>query len=149
MPRSTLARTLLLVACSAGAASANEPDDAALDRRFKEVVTSFLKDQCLSCHGVKKQEAKLDLSGATSAAAVVKNYRIWELVLDRLEAGEMPPAKAPRHPTAADRRAVVAWIKAVRDREDAGKGTSLILDALRVNWGTIELSQELPILYGF
>ena len=42
MPRSTLARTLLLVACSAGAASANEPDDAALDRRFKEVVTSFL-----------------------------------------------------------------------------------------------------------
>ena len=118
MFRLTLA-PILLLAFFASSATAAEPDDPRLDRSFDEAVAPFLKDQCLACHGAKKQEAKLDLSGETSTAAVIKNHRVWELILDRLEADEMPPAKAPRHLTAAERRDVVAWIKAVRDREAA------------------------------
>jgi hypothetical protein len=39
-----------------------------------------------------------DLSGWTSPSAIVKNPRLWDRALERLEAEEMPPEKAPRHP---------------------------------------------------
>ncbi len=76
-----------------------------------------MQNHCLSCHGAKKQESKLDLSRETSVAVVVQNHRIWERVRERLEAEEMPPEEAPRQPHAHDRRAVIAWISAVLRRE--------------------------------
>lgn len=75
------------------ASSAVAADGPSLDRRFDEVVGPFLKDHCLACHGPKKQEGKLDLSGYSSAGAVAKGLPTWDLVLERLEAGEMPPEK--------------------------------------------------------
>jgi hypothetical protein len=93
--------------------TAEEP----LERRFKEVVQPFLKDYCLSCHGMTKQQAKLDLSGYTSPAAIVKNHRLWDRVVERLEAEEMPPPKAPRKPTAHERRAVLEWLRELREQE--------------------------------
>ncbi len=99
------------------ASSAVAADGPSLDRRFDEVVGPFLKDHCLACHGPKKQEGKLDLSGYSSAGAVAKGLPTWDLVLERLEAGEMPPEKAPRQPTEAGRRAVIDWIGALRDHE--------------------------------
>ncbi len=94
-----------------------QADDATLEERFDTFIAPFLKNHCLSCHGAKKQESKLDLSRETSAATVVQNHRVWERVRERLDAGEMPPEDAPRQPNAHDRRAVVDWISAVLERE--------------------------------
>ncbi len=44
-------------------------------------------------------------------AAVVKNAKQWELVLERLQAQEMPPADAALQPGAGERAAVIAWIR--------------------------------------
>ena len=107
----------LLVGSVAVTATAAEPEVKGLDQRFETVVRPFLKDHCLACHGVKKQEGKLDLSGYLSSASVVKNHRVWGVVLERLEAEEMPPEEAPRQPTPHDRQAVVDWVRRVRDRE--------------------------------
>ena len=71
----------------------------------------------------EKPKGKLDLSGYISLDSVVKNYRVWNHVSDRLEADEMPPEDAPRRPTAHERRAVLNWIVAVREdqaRANAG-----------------------------
>ena len=73
-----------------------EPAPEQLERRFREEIQPLLKTYCLSCHGAEKQEAKLNLSGYQSLAAVAKDQRVWELVRQRLEAGEMPPEDAPR-----------------------------------------------------
>ena len=88
-----------------------------LERRFAGDVLPFVKSHCLSCHGTDKQEGKLDLSGDSSVAAVVKNHRVWDLVLERLEASEMPPKKAPQQPTPHERKLVSEWIKEFRDHE--------------------------------
>lgn len=88
-----------------------------LERQFKEVVQPFLKDYCLSCHGTNKQQAKLDLSEYTSPAAIIKHHRLWDRVAERLEAEEMPPAKAPRHPRPHERRAVLEWLRELREQE--------------------------------
>jgi mono/diheme cytochrome c family protein len=86
-------------------------------RSFDEVVRPFLRDHCLACHGEKKREGKLDLSRYTSAREVAKDRRVWDVVARRLEAEEMPPEEAPRQPSADQRKAVVAWIRADRERE--------------------------------
>jgi hypothetical protein len=96
-------------------ANAAEPNDKALEHRFTDVVQPFLKRYCVECHGKKQQKAKLDLSGYASPTAVAKDHRVWDAVAERLENDEMPPEKAPRHPTAHERRAVIEWIAALRD----------------------------------
>src|SRR5262249_26691524 len=93
------------------------PTGQPLQDRFTEVVQPFLKTYCLACHGPKKHEAKLDLSGYTSVAAILKGQRVWDHVLERLEAEEMPPERATRQPTPQERRAVVDWLRELRAQE--------------------------------
>lgn len=95
----------------------HKPAERTLERRFADDVLPFVRSHCLSCHGTETQEGKLDLSGESSVAAVVKNHRVWDLVLERLEAEEMPPKKAPQQPTQHARKLVSEWIKDVRDHE--------------------------------
>jgi hypothetical protein len=102
-------------AAPAGGASAEKA--AALQHRFATQVRPFLQRYCLSCHGAKKPKASLDLTADTTAAAVAKNVRQWEHVLQRLDADEMPPEDAARRPTPDERAAVVAWLRDLRDHE--------------------------------
>src|SRR6516164_10098622 len=69
-----------------------------LERRFAEELHPFVERYCLSCHGPTKPKGGLDLSCDTTVRAIVKNMEVWGQVLERLEAEEMPPVKAPRHP---------------------------------------------------
>ena len=107
----------LILGAIAGPAVARGADDPPLEQRFDSVVRPFLKDNCLGCHGPDKPKGKLDLSVYTSVPAIVKDHRVWAVVLDRLEAEEMPPEEAKRQPTPHERRSVIEWIGALRDRE--------------------------------
>lgn len=91
-------------------------ESTALNQAFRQDVLPLLKTYCLGCHGEKVQEAKLDLSGFTSAESVAKGHQTWEIVLERLAAGEMPPEDAEQ-PSADARRKLIAWIKATRTFE--------------------------------
>ncbi|MEO5958845.1 MAG: DUF1587 domain-containing protein, partial [Opitutaceae bacterium] len=99
------------------AANAPAPADAALERGFNRTVHPFLQTYCTTCHGKEKQEADLDLSPYTTMGSVVTGFAYWELVLERLEAGEMPPEKSKKHPTAKQSREIVEWIQALRKNE--------------------------------
>jgi hypothetical protein len=90
-----------------------------LEKRFATNVQPFVERYCFSCHGAKKQKAMLDLSRDTTVAAVAKNIRYWELVLERLHAQKMPPEDASRQPKPEERAAVVTWLRELRDREAA------------------------------
>ncbi len=93
------------------------PSADPLEARFAATVRPFLERYCVSCHGPKKPKASLDLSRDSTAAAVAGNARRWEQVLERLQAREMPPEGARRQPGAAERAAVIAWLREVHDRE--------------------------------
>lgn len=103
----------------AGAAAAAKADPAAaqLEERFAKTVHPFLQTYCVTCHGKDKTEADFDLTTYSSLSAVLKDGFRWGLVMDRVEAEEMPPTKAKVHPTDAARGDVVAWFHAVRDHE--------------------------------
>ncbi|MDP3073857.1 MAG: DUF1592 domain-containing protein [Opitutaceae bacterium] len=130
-------RALLLLACLAplaAGAAVSTVGERALERTFDAAVRPLVERHCLPCHGRDKPEAELDLSGFTTLAGVVAGLPHWELVLDRLEAGDMPPSKAKQFPTEAERRDIAEWIKAVR-REQAQRhaGDPGVVLARRLN----------------
>ena len=88
-----------------------------LEPDFEKLVRPFLKSHCLDCHGTEVQEAKLDLSTYTSGKDIAQSHQSWEIILKRLEAGEMPPPEAVPQPSAQHRQDVIHWIKAIREAE--------------------------------
>lgn len=84
--------------------------------RFNQQIRPFLRKHCIDCHGTTDPEAKLDLSHFRSMANVTAGHGIWKTVLDRLQAGEMPPPDADQ-PLPASRKAVIDWIIAMRSAE--------------------------------
>jgi Protein of unknown function (DUF1592)/Protein of unknown function (DUF1588)/Protein of unknown function (DUF1587)/Protein of unknown function (DUF1585)/Protein of unknown function (DUF1595)/Planctomycete cytochrome C len=88
-----------------------------LERRFGDTVRPFVDSYCVGCHGKDKPKGDLDLTVYTTADAVTKDLGQWEVVLEQLKSGTMPPAKAKRHPNDEMRRGVVDWIQAIRKHE--------------------------------
>ncbi len=94
-----------------------------LESRFTAEVHPSLERYCFGCHGCDKPEADLDLRRDTTLAAIARNARQWNLVRQRLQAEEMPPEDAPRHPQPDERAAVLAWLRDFHDyqaQENAG-----------------------------
>ncbi|HLW65593.1 MAG TPA: DUF1592 domain-containing protein [Gemmataceae bacterium] len=81
-----------------------------LDQRFATQIHPFLERYCFTCHGSKKPKGDFDLTRYSSVSAIKANAKQWELVLERLEAQEMPPADAEKKPTAEERAAIASWI---------------------------------------
>lgn len=91
-----------------------EPNSRQLERTFEQRVKPFLETYCRSCHGSAKPKGELDLTPLRSADSVAEDHKRWELVLDRLRAGDMPPEEAEKQPSQDHRREVMAWIEAAR-----------------------------------
>lgn len=117
MPVRILMLLPILLAVASATAAETRGVDRDLERRFPGVVRPFLDAYCLDCHGPHKPKGDLDLSPYTTTESVAKDLQRWEQVLERLEAGEMPPRKAGQHPTAAESRDMIRWIQAFRSRE--------------------------------
>ncbi|HEY7153756.1 MAG TPA: DUF1592 domain-containing protein [Gemmataceae bacterium] len=108
-------RPLMGVAAEDARESPALPADS-LEQRFASQIQPFLQRYCLACHGSKKPKAQFDLSRYATAKTIAPNIRPWEQVLERLQAKEMPPEEASRHPKPEERAAVLAWIRDLRER---------------------------------
>jgi hypothetical protein len=99
--------------------SKNHPSASAdpLEQRFSEQVRPFVERYCLRCHSGARPKGGLDLLHDTTSNKAALHSQKWELIQERLQAGEMPPESARDLPPAAERAAVVAWIKEMVDRE--------------------------------
>ncbi|MEN8772676.1 MAG: DUF1592 domain-containing protein [Akkermansiaceae bacterium] len=62
---------------------------------FVDANEVFFKDHCFKCHGPKKQKGNLRLDTLPS------NSDDWQIILEVLENGDMPPKKEPRPDTVA------------------------------------------------
>lgn len=96
---------------------AEEVAQQALQSIFDEHVEPLFQTHCLACHDAETQEAKLDLSGYHDLSGVIAAYPIWETVMERVSAGEMPPEDAETQLSDQERDSIVEWIQAVRTFE--------------------------------
>lgn len=98
----------LLVAASLFGAT-----EAELARQFETTVKPFVAKHCAGCHSGAKPAAELDLKKYSDLKAVVRDHAHWATVAERLKAGDMPPKPLPA-PPAANAKAVVEWVEAMR-----------------------------------
>jgi hypothetical protein len=104
--------------CVHGQEVSGEPAErAALIQRFEQHTQPFLKTYCLPCHNPERAEGKLDLSEATSVDQIVEHDAIWQIVLQRVQSGEMPPDDAEHPPSEAARGQFVEWLNQFRRHE--------------------------------
>lgn len=108
----------LVIALSATACPAEEATVSQLNREFIQSVRPFLSDWCLECHNSDDAEAMLDLSVYSRATDVTKAHPTWQVILERLEADEMPPRDS-KQPSDQERKKVIEWIRSARRLEAA------------------------------
>lgn len=77
---------------------------------FSKDVAGLLKEHCVECHGGEKPKAKLDLSGSRTVEELEKQGALWFRVMERVEAGEMPPKEEGPLPQEA-RAGIVRWVR--------------------------------------
>jgi hypothetical protein len=101
---------------------------------FETTVAPFVKKNCAMCHNARKQEGGVNLLNLT----ITDKRDIWELVVRKIETGEMPPAPMPK-PPAAQAKQVTHWLEqhfASIDRNakpDPGRVTARRLNRMEYN----------------
>jgi hypothetical protein len=91
--------------------------DSEHERRYQSVVRPYLESYCWECHARAKPEGDLRLD-EFSLASNAAQAEVWQLVLDNLHLGEMPPADAKQPPLATS-EPVIAWIQQELRRAEA------------------------------
>ena len=103
MSRFVLALGLVALLCSS--ARADDPTES-----FRKQVMPVLEVHCTDCHGGKKPEGKLDLTGPRSLDQLRAESPRWFRILQRVEDGSMPP-KDEKPLTKEERQTVASWIR--------------------------------------
>src|SRR5690349_17349251 len=83
-----------------------------LDREFTQTVRPAIAKYCVACHSGTTPAAQFDLKAYDTIDSIVRDYPRWDLVLQRLTAGEMPPKPAAQ-PSTEVRRQMMQWIQAI------------------------------------
>jgi hypothetical protein len=80
-------------------------------------VDAYLKAHCIECHNAKVQKGDISLHIYHDEASVLKDRKVFENVLEKVRAGEMPPKKKPR-PAKADADEFIHSIERIFYRHD-------------------------------
>jgi hypothetical protein len=62
-----------------------------LDAKYEDQVRPILASLCFGCHGEKKKKADLDLQRLATGEQAVPLVEMWDKVMERVQAHEMPP----------------------------------------------------------
>jgi hypothetical protein len=85
---------------------------AASPEAFQQTVVPVLSKRCVGCHNDEARLGNLSLQSYTDSSTALAHPEVWHKVLNRIEAGEMPPRNAAPLES-AELAAVLAWIKSV------------------------------------
>ncbi|SFH71328.1 DUF1592 domain-containing protein [Planctomicrobium piriforme] len=97
---------MLLTVVTVTAARAETPDEAF------EKVRPLLVKYCVSCHSAEKKEGGLDLARFDSFAKADEDKKLWDTVLGRFFAREMPPEGSPQ-PNDPERDELRKWMNSM------------------------------------
>ena len=84
----------LLVGLCGTVGRADKPASPDLAAEYTADVKPALTKYCLNCHSQKAMKGDLDLERFASINEVRQDAKVWQNVLEQLEAGEMPPKKS-------------------------------------------------------
>jgi mono/diheme cytochrome c family protein len=79
------------------------------DSIFEKAVQPFFANNCYSCHNEERQTGDLSLEAFKTALSLRRDRATMKLILDKLNAGAMPPPKMPQ-PKPEEVTAVTQWL---------------------------------------
>lgn len=85
-------------------------------KSFQDGARPILVKYCLECHSTKAKKGSLDLERFNSEDDVRKDIKVWQGIVEQVEAGEMPPKKHPQ-PSADETKQLLSWTKNFLDAE--------------------------------
>jgi mono/diheme cytochrome c family protein len=136
MPRANAPRALTRLAALtlvlAATMAAAPPQDTAAEG-YRAVARPFIDRYCMRCHGEKKALAgfRIDRLGVDFTAARVADH--WKEVIDRINAGQMPPEGSTR-PDVKQASAFVSWVnERLRETERAARSAGERIPMRRLN----------------
>ena len=110
---------------AAASAAGKAPGQA---HSFDTVVRPFVMEHCASCHGTRRQKGNLNLQAFDSLDKLTNDADRWEMVVEKLRDGVMPPEEEEPRPTPAQ----VAELTGFVEREIAKADAARPLDPGRV-----------------
>ena len=122
--RARLVALLAAMVAGAGTAADAAPHPGQAERGAAAAGPALLERYCVACHNDRLRTAGLTLQGL-GMGAVDRDPELWEKVLAKLRAGDMPPAGRPR-PAAGEVGPFVARLTAgldlfAREHPDPGR----------------------------
>ncbi|WP_437221643.1 DUF1592 domain-containing protein [Planctomicrobium sp. SH661] len=78
---------------------------------FDQAAFPFLNKHCLRCHGPADQQGEFRIDTLSPNFETELNAQRWGAVLERMNAGEMPPPDEPQ-PDSSELEAVTGWLGA-------------------------------------
>jgi mono/diheme cytochrome c family protein len=111
---------IILFSLAMASARAEPPgrEQAADAKQFDDQFRPLMVRHCVACHGADKPKRKLRLDTLPADFADPVTRARWATVVERLEAGEMPPKGKPR-PAAKDVTALLGWLRPRIAADDA------------------------------
>ena len=99
---------------------------------FDANIRPLLDEFCLKCHSTAEQKGDFDLEQHASLAGLKKHPKAWQMVLQQMSDGEMPPKKKPQ-PSPEQKEKLMSWVRASLDAvalERAGDPGPVVLRRL-------------------
>jgi mono/diheme cytochrome c family protein len=88
---------------------------------FDTVVKPFVKEHCATCHGPRRQKGGLNLAAYESLEALTNDADRWEMVVQKLRDGDMPPEEEEPRPTAKEVAALTGFVEREIAKADAAR----------------------------
>jgi hypothetical protein len=86
-----------------------DQDKSKQELTFEKRIQPFFANHCYECHNEEKRVSNLDLGVFDTAASLTQDRAKLKRILERLSAGEMPPAQMPR-PKPEELAPVIEWL---------------------------------------
>ncbi|HVL12773.1 MAG TPA: DUF1587 domain-containing protein, partial [Gemmata sp.] len=101
---------------SRGEARTEPAQKAAEPKADFAAAHALVKRYCFSCHSTKAKKGSLDLERFVTLDDVRKDIKVWQHVVEQVEAGQMPPEERPQ-PSDAEKKQLLAWVRDFLDSE--------------------------------
>jgi mono/diheme cytochrome c family protein len=88
---------------------------------FDSLVKPFVAEHCASCHGPRRQKGGLNLAAYESLEALTNDADRWELVVQKLRDGDMPPEDEEPRPTPKQVETLTGFVEREIAKADAAR----------------------------
>jgi uncharacterized membrane protein len=83
---------------------------AEVQKSFKTLVTPFVRNYCVTCHGNRKSKAGVNFESALKYPGNPGFSKHWKQALTNVKTHDMPPDDEEKQPTDEERQMFVEWM---------------------------------------